>query len=89
MGRVKHRISNLVVTREGYNIKAEWRVPPEMVDRDNPDRATWIDIYCDFNPVKYPNQGRKGVGQSDPKPLKAAFPPGTGSGSAGRTRETR
>ena len=65
MGRVKHRISNLVVTREGYNIKAEWRVPPEMVDKDNPDRATWIDIYCDFNPVFYPNQGRKGVGQSD------------------------
>ena len=66
MAKVNHRVSNLAVTRDGYDIKAEWRVPPEMTDPDNPRRATWIDIYCDFDVTgKRKQSARVGVGQSD------------------------
>lgn len=66
MAKCKYRVSNLVVDRDGYNIKADWRVPPEMVDKDNKYAAKWIDIYMDFNMAgKRKQSARVDVGRAE------------------------
>ena len=48
-GKVTGKLSNLVVTREGNRVNAEWKVPAYLKDETYNRRLTSVDAYIDFN----------------------------------------
>ena len=47
-GKVTGKLSNLVVTREGNRVNAEWKVPAYLKDETYNRRLTSVDGYIDF-----------------------------------------
>lgn len=52
--QVSGRVTNLVVTRSGTDLKAEWKIPPYMTDDQRADRALFLDAVVRFYPTLYP-----------------------------------
>lgn len=81
MKAVNTRVSNIVVERDGYNIKASWVVPDEMIDKDNERCAQWVDSRFEFwtkgksaaQHVEAKNSVQKGVGNPNPGALDISF----------------
>ena len=47
--RVSGSVTNLVVTRDGNDIKVEWKNPGYLFDETRDDYATWLDANVDFH----------------------------------------
>lgn len=81
MKAVNTRVNNITVTREGYNIRAKWVVPFEMIDKDNERCAEWVDSRMEFwipgkkaaQHVEAKNKKGKGVGNPNPGVLDISF----------------
>ena len=48
MKRVTEKVTNLVVKREGNNIKGTWKNPTNLTNSKSDKRATWIDQHVNF-----------------------------------------
>lgn len=81
MKAVNTRVNNVTVTREGYNMRAKWVVPAEMIDRDNERCAEYVDIKMIFNQegkkaaqlVEAKKGKEKGVGNPNPGSLDISY----------------
>ena len=81
MKAVNTRVSNIVLERDGYNMKASWTVPDEMIDKDNERCAKWVDSRFEFwipgkkasQHVEAKNKKGKGVGNPNPGVLDISF----------------
>lgn len=81
MKAVNTRVSNIVLERDGYNMKASWVVPDEMIDKDNERCAQWVDSRFEFwtkgkkaaQHVEAKNKVQSGVGNPNPGALDISF----------------
>ena len=63
-GKVTGKLTNLVVTREGNRISAEWKIPAYLKDPTYGRRLTSVDAYIDFNCSPDPNKQQVEVWQT-------------------------